>query len=426
MALVRMALGNYRCFAQGVDVDLRPLTVILGKNNSGKSALVRAPVLCRTGIATDSPVPLDLDLVNEDMLQSFTDLVYGNRPHGSIGIELTFDQDNSPLQLSATVQNIDEYRTQILTSLALQSGTDRAKFDWVPSDSPDDARYAVNFNELYYEDLAMSFSGLLPDENSKPDIPADLNEFLLKITNSIRTAFPQIRYFGPFRDRPSRLHRLPARMPDDLGASGEYAAAALASDYARQQGRLTQQVNELLQPELSGWQLSVIEQANMYSIVLTFQGDDSLSVNLADVGTGVAQVLPILVRRAMDILKPPSAPVLEIVEQPELHLHPAAHGGLADIYIAAAKRPDIRFIIETHSETFHLRIRRRIAEGTLDPSLLAVYFLENAGGVATARPITVAGDGSLDYWPIGIFSEDYEEARLISKAQSAKDTGSAT
>jgi hypothetical protein len=39
---------------------LCPVTVILGRNNSGKSALVRAPVVFDTGIRTDSPAPLDL------------------------------------------------------------------------------------------------------------------------------------------------------------------------------------------------------------------------------------------------------------------------------------------------------------------------------------------------------------------------------
>jgi len=423
---MQMALTNYRCFADGIDVTLRPLTIVLGKNNSGKSALVRAPVLCNTGITTDSPAPLDLDLLGEDMLESFTDLIYGNRPHGNIGIKLKFDQTSLPLQLSAEVQNIDEYRTQILTHIELQQGDTTAKLSWIPTEFADDVRYGIDYNGIEHEDVRMPFSGLLPYPVGELDIPADLNRFFFQTAAQVREAFPKIRYFGPFRDRPSRLYRLPARMPDDLGTSGEYAAAVLASDYTRQQGRLVQQVNELLQPELSGWRVNVIERAGMYSIVLTFQDDDSLTVNLADVGTGVAQVLPILVRRALDILKPLNFPVLEIVEQPELHLHPAAHGGLADIYIAAAKRPNVRFMIETHSETFLLRVRRRIAEGSLDPSMVAVYFLESTGGVATARPIKVAEDGSLDYWPTGIFSEDYEEARAITKAQSAKDNVDAT
>lgn len=103
MSLASMSLANYRCFARQVDVELRPVTIILGRNNSGKSALVRAPVVCDTGIRTESPAPLDLDRLNEEMLDSFTDLIYGNRPHGSVSLELEFD---AAPRLTATIQNI--------------------------------------------------------------------------------------------------------------------------------------------------------------------------------------------------------------------------------------------------------------------------------------------------------------------------------
>lgn len=67
---------------------MRPVTLVLGRNNSGKSALVRAPLVLATGFRTDSPAPLDLDLLGEEIFDSFTDLICGGRPHGSIRIEL--------------------------------------------------------------------------------------------------------------------------------------------------------------------------------------------------------------------------------------------------------------------------------------------------------------------------------------------------
>jgi len=415
-----MALSNYRCFAQGLDVELRPLTIVLGKNNSGKSALVRAPVLINTGIGTDSPAPLDLDMLSDNMFQTFPDFIYGNRPHGSIDIDLSFDLDRAPTLLKATVQNIDEYQQQILTALRLQSGKTTVCFDWIPSDPPDSVRYTVEFDGKHYDQITVDFSGLLPTGDLGPDISDELSLFLYRTTAAIRSAFPLIRYFGPFRDQPRRSYRLPSRMPADLGVSGEHAAEALASDFARQQGRLLREVNNLFRNELFGWKVDVVERAGLYAIVLNFGTDDGLTVNLMDVGTGVAQVLPILVQRAIDVLNAPQTPVLEIVEQPELHLHPAAHGALADLYIEAAKLRDIRFVIETHSETFLLRLRRRVAEGRLDPSILAIYFLESVDGIATAKPISISSDGTLNYWPAGVFSEDYEEARALTRAQSAR------
>jgi AAA ATPase domain len=420
MALLRMTLSNYRCFAEGFDVALRPLTIVLGKNNSGKSALVRAPVLINTGIRTDSPAPLDLDMLDENMLQSFTDLIYGNRPHGNIAIKLWFDTDQGDTQVDVTVQNIDEYQQQVVTSLRIDSGSKTASIEWVPSDPPDSIVYNIEFEGRSYSNVTVDFSGLLPTGDLGPDIAQELTLFLYRVTAAIRASFPTIRYFGPFRDQPRRIYRLPARMPADLGVSGEYAAQALASDFARQQGKLLREVNELFRNELFGWKVDVVERAGMYAVVLNFGTDESLTINLVDVGTGVAQVLPILVQRGVDALNPPQGPILEIVEQPELHLHPAAHGALADLYIAAAKQRNMRFVVETHSETFLLRVRRRVAEGSLDPNLLSVYFLESVGGVATAMPIAIGPDGTVAYWPAGVFSEDYEEAKALTQAQSAR------
>lgn len=424
MTLVRMALGSYRCFAQRQDVELCPVTVVLGKNNSGKSALVRAPVFFNTGIRTDSPAPLDLDVLGEEFLDSFADLIYGNRPHGSIDIELGFESKHGPLRMAATVQHIDEYQSQVVSFLELQAGEVLARLDWEPQDPPENITYTVQFSKQSFRGVPVIFEGLLPSRIPSGLVPEDLISHLVNTGTAIRESYPTVRYFGPFRDRPQRRYRLPARMPTEVGVSGEYAAGILASDIARQQGRLVQQVNQDLADNLPGWSIGVVERGGMYSVMLTSSDDDSLTVNLADAGTGVAQVLPIFVQRAVDVLNPPSRPVLEIIEQPELHLHPAAHTALADLYLYAAQRTGVRFIIETHSETLLLRLRRRIAEG-LDPASVAIYFVDHTDGAACSRRIRIAENGNLDYWPHGVFSEDYEETRALASAQLARDGSNA-
>jgi predicted ATPase len=105
---------------------------------------------------------------------------------------------------------------------------------------------------------------------------------------------------------------------------------------------------------------------------------------------------------------------IESVEQPELHLHPAAHGDLADLYVEAIKNSNVRFMVETHSENFLLRIRRRVAEGRIDPNDVIIYWINNErGSVSYVQPIHVETDGELDMWPSGVFSEDFEEVRAI-------------
>ncbi|MFC6020414.1 DUF3696 domain-containing protein [Plantactinospora solaniradicis] len=429
MSLDRMALGNYRCFAQRQDIELRPVTVVLGRNNSGKSALVRAPVLLDSGIHTDAPTPLDLDRLGEGLVGLFVDLIHGRRAHGGIDIDLTVKP--GPLRLRATVQNInrERYDSQVVSELELsQSGARLARFEWELNDPAEPPRYSVEVADQVWRNLAIPFHGLLPAESAlswrDTSLPGKVADTLLETVDAFRDYFPTVRYFGPFREQPQRRYLLPARMPKELGSTGLHTAGILASDTAGQQGELMRQVNSGLAGLLPGWKLDLVSRGEVWSVVLRSASGSDFAINLADAGTGVAQALPIFVQRAIDVGSPPDHPVLEIIEQPELHLHPAAHADLADLYLAAVDATLVRFLIETHSETFLLRLRRRIAEG-LDPDTVAVYFVEQTEGSAQARRINIDSYGNLDYWPTGVFSEDYAETRALVRAQWEKRDASA-
>jgi hypothetical protein len=422
MALVRMALGNYRGFAKTQTIELRPITVVLGRNNAGKSALVRAPVIFGTGVHTTSPEPLDLDQLSEEMLDSFTDLSHGSRVPARVDVDLGVRDGGDLFRVSATVYHVDEHHTQVVESMELsKNGSRICRMEWELNDPPTDPNlYSVEADgEDFWLAVPVTFHGLLPTERSIGRLPADLGNDIKAAAAAIRSNYPTVRYLGPFRDRPHRRYRLPGRMPTEVGVAGEHAAGILASDKARSGGRILDQVNADLAEHLPGWRLGVAERGGMWSVVLESTGDDAVQVNLADTGTGVAQALPIFVQRAVDVIKPSEWPVLEIVEQPELHLHPAAHAMLADLYLDAVKRTSTRFLIETHSETLLLRLRRRIAQG-LDPSTVAVYFVDNGDGGSVARRIHIDADGNLDYWPTGVFAEDYNEVRELAKVQREK------
>src|SRR5262249_40347102 len=105
-----------------------------------------------------------------------------------------------------------------------------------------------------------TFRGLLPAFVPLGRLPADLMSQIETAAQAIRDSYPVVRYFGPFRDRPQRRYRLPARTPAEVGVSGEYAAGILASDAARQQGRLIEQINQSLADNLPGWTVGVVER----------------------------------------------------------------------------------------------------------------------------------------------------------------------
>lgn len=134
----------------------------------------------------------------------------------------------------------------------------------------------------------------------------------------------------------------------------------------------------------------------------------------SNMGIGFSQMMP-LVASAFG-----SKDSLIVIEQPELHVHPALQMELADLFIESVAERNNRFLIETHSEHLILRLLRRIREtnsGALEPGKypirqdqVAVLYVEpgDNGSKVIELPITADGDFSVP-WPAGFFAERASE-----------------
>lgn len=142
------------------------------------------------------------------------------------------------------------------------------------------------------------------------------------------------------------------------------------------------------------------------------QGGETLDVTA--VGVGVSQVLPVLVRC---LLANPGDLVL--LEQPELHLHPAAQLALAD-FLYHCVRSGRQIIVETHSEHLVNRLRRRVAEDVDEPELsaqlISIVFAERRGPATEYQQIDLTTAGGFRNWPTGFFPEGVDEVRALMNA----------
>lgn len=132
----------------------------------------------------------------------------------------------------------------------------------------------------------------------------------------------------------------------------------------------------------------------------------------ADVGSGFSYLFPIL----MALWNGPWA----TIEQPELHLHPAAQCDIADVFINAMNIGHYA-LVESHSENLLLRVLRRIRETTsgtqknkalhLKPEDVSViYFDPQFNGTTKVKNLRISRDGDfLDRWPAGFFEERVKE-----------------
>lgn len=145
---------------------------------------------------------------------------------------------------------------------------------------------------------------------------------------------------------------------------------------------------------------------------------DSIDLELTDVGFGISQALPILVQAYLSPAKS-----ITIIEQPEIHLHPKMQAWLTDALINIALKEDKRFVIETHSDALIRRIRLRIVDekSALQPSDVLFCNLErNSSDSSTAlKAIPVTEDGDIT-WPAEFLDVEINDTIKIQQLKVEK------
>lgn len=164
------------------------------------------------------------------------------------------------------------------------------------------------------------------------------------------------------------------------------------------------------------WTQEIVESGSdlLHDLVLIDQRTNT-TVSHRDVGIGVSQVLPVLVSAYA------SKNNLLMIEQPEIHLHPALQAELGDVFLESALgEGGNKYLIETHSEHLLLRIMRRMREtstGELPDGVpkvhsedVMVLFVERDGPQSIVREMPLNERGELvKAWPGGFFEEGLRE-----------------
>jgi predicted ATPase len=160
--------------------------------------------------------------------------------------------------------------------------------------------------------------------------------------------------------------------------------------------------------------------AGLYRAVVK-RDPQSPETSITDVGFGISQILPALV-----LLYYANEGSTIILEQPEIHLHPAIQSALADLIITAIKTRNIQVVLESHSEHLLMRLMRRVAEGKkskypqISPADMKVYFCQSQNGTSSAEELKINLFGSIENWPNDFFGDQFEEAAAREEAAIEK------
>ena len=415
-----LMFSRYRAFRDEVKLSLPPLTLIIGRNGSGKSVLTRLPLLLGSGLLDHAESPLDLTAGGLAHASRFEDLVHQRSAQPfMLGAEIADSQ--STLAFKATLRHIVERHELGYEAFELLENDEPVVR--LLADTPEDIGRAHASYLLQVPDEPESvvndvdFVGLFPSGITGK---VELSDRLSAARSKFRDALTSPAYLGPFRSEVSSLGRVAQQGISTLGPRGERALDVLGDDALRGDGSLVQEVNDWFADAMNGSRV-VLETIRGIPRLLVHDALRGLEVDLAETGAGFAQVLPIAVQvKANKLGRLPN--IVSIIEQPELHLHPAAHGAVADLIVDDIARPDVstRYICETHSEQLITRIRRRIAEGKIHSNHVQIVSVSHQSlDDQPAEPLRVINTdrfGNTDTWPIGVFDEALDDIVLLREA----------
>jgi predicted ATPase len=284
-----------------------------------------------------------------------------------------------------------------------------------------------------FSGLLVKFENLFPiiDFSGAEDFekfPYEIRNFLRVFDDFLIHINEGVTYVGPLREEPSRRYIYENEVLE-IGSKGENAAYIYQTEqdtvlknhffYDEITNGFVQKKESTLEDSLKLWldQMNIKgfspdHQSEIIRLNMDANSSHGTRVNIADVGFGVSQIFPILLE-GLRMQKQGSL----LLEQPEIHLHPALQMQMADYFLSLALS-EKNVLVETHSEHIINRLVRRIVEDESNKlnDMIAIYFVSNGDDGATFEEVKLDPLKGIANWPSGFFDQTANEQEKIMLA----------
>ena len=456
--ITRLRATNFKSWQDTGTIQMAPLTGLFGTNSSGKTALLQLLLMLKQTVELPdrSRVLHTGDERTYVDLGTFHDVVSRHQLPGAI----TFSIDWT-LPKSLRISDPERQQDQTLFSLK-ELGLETVVEGTV--DSIAVARFVYRFKsrdreyqfgmrrkeaesangrpeydlvaEGYTFKRSRGRAWPLPPPVKSYGFPDQVSAyyqnagFLSEFVLAFEELFQSVCYLGPLREYPRRRYGWAGEQPQDVGRRGEDAVSALLA--ARRQGKIIsrgrRRHRQTVEERVAEWlrDLGLVETFSLQPIaenrkeyeVRVRRSSVASEVLIRDVGFGVSQILPVLVL----CYYAPEGSII-ILEHPEIHLHPSAQAGLADVFIDAIKTRDVQIILESHSEHLLRRLQRGIAEEKLSHDQTALYFTVIEDGESKLQSLTLDRFGNITNWPHGFFGDEMGDLVAMTEAEMRRRQG---
>jgi len=191
------------------------------------------------------------------------------------------------------------------------------------------------------------------------------------LAGGIAKTLAEFQYIGPGRQFSRSQLGLTGQIPETIGSVEEIATAIA---YQRElKKRVSQRCREIFE-----YGIDIQNVPPQGSIVVTALDNQDRAINAVNMGSGfnqIAWMAAVLESRLLAREARPDISATVGIEEPELHLHPAAQSQVAEllrIYATAG----VQILATTHSEHLLRALLRLVLKGELKQQQLSVIYME--------------------------------------------------
>ena len=430
--LTNIKLNNFRAFREDIDVRIRPITILIGRNSAGKSTLIKFLLMLQQTL--ESSESSEGDFFSTEgrhvSLGTFKDLKNTKSRSKVAQFTLNLKTNDLPdtkiqqireeLQQSKAIPKIEDNSIDLAIKLnPFSTFTTEDPLGQATSVKVDSKITANDLMADFCIYVRIPYSGkqakhtvtckmggkkvLHKEETNirrtrflKFPLPNDPVEILKSAFDNlyldgIRNEIISMRHLSPVREESERSVILGSPPLDDVGHRGEYAMPhlqRLLTDGGERADFVLRHIESVVDIE------DVKFKSQLKGFIPEFRAKNKLTgaeSYLADFGFSVSQCIPIFVQGAL--LSPGK---LLIVEQPEAQIHPTAQLEMGSFFAELWTERGVPSIIETHSENIITRLRKLIATGQLNSKDVTVAYFYIKDNSVQVKNLDINSDGSFE------------------------------
>jgi len=420
----RVIVEGFKSFCTRQEIPFKLLTLLAGSNSSGKSSLMQ-PLLLLKQTFQDTSDPGPLRINGPHVVFSRAEQMIWHAPGKrerigfTVGLELSLEKQTRGVEIF--FQRRMEPRglpSLQITKCIWSDDPKKTPVEVIPSLSEAEIRKRF-YKEI--KTLRSAVTGLTKESQQSVQNDA-FPTFTFKVSRqrSFLVIEGHSELFGPvlfsfpgwateieqhlrriihvpgLRGNPQRTYPVRSIGEEYSGFFQEYVASIIAN-WQRQRGEEIEELNRALADMKLTWKVRSYQRNDAEVEIQVGRTEQPLRggakdlVNIADVGFGLSQSLPIIV--ALLVSEPDQ---LVYLEQPEIHLHPNAQVALTNL-IADAVNRGVQIVVETHSQLILLGIQRAIAQQQLNPNdVLLHWFSRDNQGRTEVTSTTFSEEGSFN------------------------------